>query len=399
MELTEVINKYKEWLIMEDTTPLKILLATALTKKSKNIRLYCILVGNSGSAKTDLINSLDDDGENTIKVLNIKPSALGSGRPTKNDKSLISKLVEKSENGIILLINELAPILNSSLDAQSRFFSALRTLSDGEIIVDSDVVHKEYKNLNVTIIGASTPDIYNKSTSKDLMGTREMYIQLKEEDKVKIKEKIKENLGKDKNKFMNELKKLVKEFLDSREFKENLEIFDEISDKIGLWAELVTKLRAPAEINANNGELINNIYPERNTRVREHFLSIFKALKGLDEKMNDEECLEIIKRLALSNCYPRRLNTLLFLIENYLYEEKGYTCRKVGISDNLRISKNSASGELNALFNLDLATKTEEETSYPDRPNIYFKANANNEIIKFLAKEMNIQLELEVVKI
>ena len=49
-------------------------------------------------------------------------------------------------NGIILLINELAPILNSSLDAQSRFFSALRTLSDGEIIVDSDVVHKEYKN-------------------------------------------------------------------------------------------------------------------------------------------------------------------------------------------------------------------------------------------------------------
>jgi hypothetical protein len=410
MEINDIINKMKEWWIIKNDKPLKVMIATALTRTIKGINLSLIIVGNSSSAKTDFINLLDDDGINTIKQIKIKPSSLGSGRVTKGNTALIEKLKERKD-GLIILIPEMASILNANQTTQDDILATFRSLLDGELVINSDTVNKHYKGLNVTMIGATTPDIFNMISHKEKMGSRELYLRLERISNAELFEMTCINSSKDKEKIVNEIKEDIENLLNNTPYNNNLELSSNVKEKLLKWSELTILLRCYANKNSNTGELLEKMYPEQISRLAHQFIILYRSLRSLE--LDEEEALECIKDLALSNCEERRLDILLNLLARHGQVEGrevllGFSSRTVG--NFLKVSKNTALGELNTLYHLGLVEKIEQGEEPYVRS--FFKANMKNEYIEFLRNELEEKLnkikidakimpseEIEVVKI
>ena len=139
------IKLWIKWLYIKNKNRVDLILAIYLSKQLKGTKLWLIIIGGSGGAKSELIKPLDDDGQTTYILQEMTPNTLISGNPVADD------LVAKIDNKVVMMY-DMAVILNLRKEDKGKVWAQLRELYDGNCRkeVGSGKKMKEYSDLNIT---------------------------------------------------------------------------------------------------------------------------------------------------------------------------------------------------------------------------------------------------------
>lgn len=345
VRLQDVYEVYEKWLHIEDTKRIDVVLATALTRGLEGTKLWLILIGASGDWKTEQLNALDDGGYMTKTLSRITPRTLVSGHPKVTD--LAPQLHNK-----LVLIPDFASLLKLSPQDKGLVWAQLRDLYDGYArAVSGSGKDSEYKNLDVTLIGASTPVIDTQILIHQDLGTRELL--WRTQGNVELKEllvKIDENEEVELDMRL-ELKKITQKFLNSIRYTP-IKLSDETKNKLFAYSEYIRLMRATAEFDIQSGDLINMVYPEEPTRIYKQLKRMYIALRSLDPDYPDERAFEIIEHLAESSSHQLRTKVFKVLIKNNRISTNT-------VAKKLKIGYKTAYKQLNTLWNLKIVDKHE----------------------------------------
>lgn len=189
--LKEIHKQINEYLYLEDNNIIDLLLATMLTRKQTQSKIWLIIISKSGDGKTALLNLLQTN--DTIIMKKITPNTLVNGR--KNKKAY-PDLAPTLKNKIILM-PEMAQIISLYPEAMKEVWAQLRDLYDGVAGKQSgDGTNIYYENLNITFIGCSTPAYDAKALINQNLGTRELIYRPKDKNETKLIQRITENTEK-----------------------------------------------------------------------------------------------------------------------------------------------------------------------------------------------------------
>src|SRR3989344_2875693 len=214
-DLENVYNTFNKWLSFEDTKRIDIMLATSLTREIKGTKIWIIFVGASGDWKSEMLNTLDDGGLNTYTIKKLTPRTIVTGNIAVGD--LAPKLKDK-----VILITDFASLITLPPNDKAQLWAQLRDLYDGVAGGDSGSGKSvKYKDLNVTLLGASTPAIDNQILHNQSLGQRELIYRVNEtKDREDLRNKLSENEEQEELMRM-ELRKAVQDFLLKKTFKRN----------------------------------------------------------------------------------------------------------------------------------------------------------------------------------
>lgn len=385
MELKSIHEKIRDYMYLESLDDLDITLATTLSRQQLRQKLWVILVGESGDAKSMLL-SLFDAGEDMKKILNLTSSALISGKKKNNHK------IEELRNKVIL-IPEFAEILSLPKDSKEAIFAQFRNIYDGECAkINGNGMDMKYEDLNITLIAGSTFAIKNQIILANVLGTRELLFCTHDKDDDKTLQFMMET--ENKRKLRDELRNDIKEFIKERKYEEK-ELPLEISKKLIAWSKLATYLRANALTNSK-GELLSDVHREKPTRIFNQLLVLYHSLKSLSSDYTDEKAMEIIRKCVFSSAHEIRAKVLVNMIVLHCVQE---TWNKREIAEYAKVHYNTCLGQLEALHNLGLLEKKgfpvldfNGTPSQEGRQYYRFSLVKGNDIIRFLAKELCVQL-------
>ena len=187
----------------------------------------------------------EDDEKTTRTFENMTSNALISGMEEDKDKQQINLIRNR-----IMLIPEMAEILSSHTENKAQLFALFRNIYDGTAGKNTGTgVNHRFDNLNVTMIAGAAPVAFdNQVMIHNDLGTREFYYRMDDKSNKVLLKRITKNTEdlffQDKK---NRLKGLLRGFIDSKEYQ-NIEINDEVLDRIYEWALITSKLRATANI-------------------------------------------------------------------------------------------------------------------------------------------------------
>lgn len=352
--LKEVLDVFKKWLYVDDTGFIEATLAVSITRLTEGTKLWLILVGPSGDGKTELLTTFDDDGKNTKIMRKITQNTLvhginplTGGKKTPPPLDLAPQLKNK-----IIIIPDMAQILKLDPKEKAQVWAQLRDLYDGCAGRQAGTgKNVDYKNLNITLIAASTPAIDSQILVHQDLGTRELiYRTGQNTDIKKIQQKAWDNEEKEKQ-MREELKTAVQIFLAKTEYK-SINISKEIQEKIETISNFIRYMRASAEIDSFTGDLLNDVIPEQPTRIQKQLKRFYLALKSLDDDYGDDRALAVLWHIANSSANQNRIKVFDNLIENTEMTTKQ-------LSKSMKIGWKTVKRELNVLWSLNIVERME----------------------------------------
>jgi hypothetical protein len=167
--LNDVRRKFKEYLYLNDTDMLEVMLATVLSNRISGTPIWMVFCGASGDKKSTTL--LSSEGiDNVIKLDQLTKNTFATGK--KDTWDLGSVLVNSSN---ILMLVDLASVSSKNVDEKKEIFAQMRNLYDGTIYkaTGSGVV-KEYENCHVTLIAGTTPHLKKEYLIHQQLGSREL---------------------------------------------------------------------------------------------------------------------------------------------------------------------------------------------------------------------------------
>lgn len=373
ISLKEVYDTYKKWIYVENLRRIDIGLAIRLIADIYGTRVWLIIVGASGDWKTEQVMALENPTKTKI-IRNFTSKTLVNGNPRTPDLAPLLK-------NMTILISDMSQILKLNPNEKAEVWAQLRDLYDGYAGKQSGMGKDvEYKDLNITLIGASTPTIDKQILIHQDLGTRELIWRTEKTEKTKIMDMVLEN-EKAEAQMRVELNNITNDFLKDRKYNKNIEIPDNIITELKFQSLLLTYLRAPAESDNFTGELLGDVYPEQPSRILKQLKRIYIALKSLDDDYPDDYAIDIIKHLVKSSSIKIRNDIIELLIKDN--EDEKSTNK---IAEDLKIGFKTAFKELNALWNLGMIERksVEETRGYKIIEICNWKPNKSNSLIKDL---------------
>lgn len=393
-ELIKIKNKIKDLYYLKDDSILDLLLAVALSRGQKNGRIWLILVGNSSAGKTSLLELLNDR-EHAYTLGKITPNTLISGKPNKDKYPDLAPQLDNK----LTLIPEYNEILTLPTEAKSEIFGQFRSLYDGKISRNVAGGRYEYK-VNTCMIGCATHKLDSQILMHNDLGTRDLIYRTDSNDSEELINKVYENMYDESfDDKKEETKKAVCEFIRKTKFKEiKIEQGTEIWNRLIFWTDVARFLRVSVASDNNTGDLLDTPHIEERPRIFMQFLTLYKALKSLDENYSDEEAFSIIRKIALDSCNQKRVKIILDLMAHNYTNKTELSLREV--SKLLNISKKVVNKELQILEHFDIV-KNNETPIYEEREQYKFgySINTNHWLVQFLSKEMNVPISLEIENI
>lgn len=309
-----------------------------------------IIVGPSGSIKTELLRQLGEDENQFIyPISTITEHTLASGLPDNED--LAPRL-----RGRTLVIKDLTSILSKRDDIVGLIFADIRELTDGYIQKEfGSGAKKRHKGLHSSILAASTPAIERYQSLFNLLGSRILLVR-PANDKLIARQRSWLNQKSLKIKGLRaELNKEMFGFVCSEIARleanpdEYKQLSDENAEKIGVWCDTLAILRTYIERDRHH----NVVYypePEYATRLVNSICKITQVHAFLyREDPNDPKQLAIACRLVYDNIPSLRLRVL-----PYLSMDKTTSSR---VSEAANVSTNIARNTLEDLYTLGICDK------------------------------------------
>ena len=376
--LDDVYKTFKEWMYIEDTDPIDLVLATALSSQKKGTPVWMILVGASSGGKSQFIRALSDI-PNSMLQDDITPNTLASGARIKGKKveDLGMKLEGKST---IVLTSDLASLTSQNKDEKRKIWAKFRELFDGYIKRGTgNGVFIDYKDCHVTWIFGATPTIRSEVLIYAQLGTRELMYELKLPENIDdlIMEKAWDNEDYE-ERMKKEMKSVVRKFYKSHTYKEKIEVPDSMKRFIKNEAKRLEYMRASAPTDMKTGELITNISVAKPHRAMKQLKKIYIALKSLSDNYPDVRAARIIRQVVDSTSDPVR-NAMMYLHEDN--PEMEFTVSKY--HSKLRLGTRTVKRQAMALWNMGyliredremiVAGKQREVPHFRKNPSIGFK--------------------------
>ena len=345
--LQDVYNTVKQYLYINDTNRIDLILATALSNQLDGTPIWMFIVGSSGDWKSAFTRGLEGL-PNVIKVDQLTKNTLATGM--KDAWDLGKDLQNKSS---ILLFPDLASLTSMNGDEKNIIWAQFRNLYDGFILKSTGGgVKKQYENCHVTLIACTTPAIRDEILVHAQLGTREL---LYDTEADAVDDDLKMDMAWENEQYeeqmQQDIKNIVHMFIKGHEIKD-IEITDDLKQFFKKEAKRLKILRASGAIDRRNRELINPLSPEVPTRVIKQFKRIYIALKSLDKDYPDEKCKEIISRIVDSSGNKVRQQIMDFLRKN---PDRRY--KIIEVHKNTRIGRSACKSQLEMLWNLDVISK------------------------------------------
>ena len=348
-ELHSIISK---WLHIIDPNRIDVQLATAISVYSDETPLWIFLVGRSGMTKTELINAMSELPY--VKIINeVTPKTFVSGKKAASD--LGQRL---NHNYHLLIFKDLAGLLTINKDEKRAIWGQLRTLFDGDLYkMTGDGVDKAYESCRCNIFACVTSAIKEEYSIHQQLGTRELLYELPiDEDKDEQQtRKALENLPLQKQ-MRREIKEAMQGFLQTREYKKDIEIPQEIIDFLIEQCDILKIMRATAPIDWRTGELMGFAEMELPTRLIQQFAVLYKSLRSLDDDYPDCKFKEIIQRIVKSSGHAVR-HILYYMLQKQT--DHWFSLKE--LEKKTRLAPLTIKAQLEILRNLDIVEKEVRE--------------------------------------
>lgn len=377
--LNDVYTIYQKWISIQNTIRIDIGLALRLISRIHGTKVWLIIVGPSGDWKTEQLIALTDGEKETKVIHQMSSKTLVNGF---KDKKKYPDLAPKLDNKM-LMIYDMAQLLKLHPNEKAEVWAQLRDLYDGFAGKQSGQgLDISYKDLNVTLIGASTPAIDTQLLIHQDLGTRELIWRCYNAEKVGLAGKAWDNEPFEEL-MREELKEVTNNFLRGANYDTEMVITPEVKDFLEKQAIKLAYLRATAQTDSYSGELLNDVTPERPTRVLKQLKRVYIALKCLSWDYSDSRAYDVIKHLVSSSGNPLR-----YTIINLL--NKSGTVNTNKVAEKLKVGYKTAYRELNLLWNLGVIHRDMVEEarggriiefhSWSINPDNYFIQNCMDEV-------------------
>jgi len=298
VSFSELLSVYKKLFSVSDTNLLEIILSHYISHKlERQNPVWLFIVAPSSFGKTFHIKPFEDFPE--VYLLNrITSRTLVSGQKNEVDEVVYM-------NGKLVLVPDFSQFLCLHPQEKQMIWSQFRDLYDGYAVNKyGSGKRTEYKDLYVSLLACTTPDIDNQITLFQQLGTRHIFYRAdywisKDFDYLLD--------NKDAKYILDQYRNTLKMFFDTNSFDcDNLPGLNrETLSYVKRLAEFVSVFRAEVHADAYTGEPIGFTYPEDPDRIfnmlKKMLISYLIVSGGQLERGK-----KLIKEIAMSCIDERR---------------------------------------------------------------------------------------------
>lgn len=312
MTIEQIEQTFREWLHIEDTTALRIVLATVIINMCPTDPLWLFIIAPPSSLKTEILNSLRDI-EKIYPLSSFTPRTLLSGFGSQDNvkDSLLFKLTGK-----IVTLKDFTTVISMRQEDKAEILSQLREVYDGyyvRAVGTNKVLVWEGK---VGFIGAVTPIIDSHYAIYQALGERFIQYRLPPQDGVEASMMAMSNTGKE-NEMRSYLRKQIKTFimeLAGKEIDPDVIISRDYRLKLAHLASFCVKARSGVVRDKTSKEILYAPEPEAPPRFAKQLqlLSLGLTLVNKKETFGEDE-YAIVFRVAMDSLQKNRIKIVRLL--------------------------------------------------------------------------------------
>ena len=298
----EVYDRFTKWLEMKSTDALDVLYGTVIANRLTSNPVWMFFVGSSGTAKTELVQSLDECPE-VIHMSSITPNTLISGSGAGgSDPSLIPKL-----DGKVFTIKDFTTIIQMAEQAQAAIMSQFRDGYDGTCAKGFGTGAIRYYKSKFGFISAVTQAIEQLLEGGTALGERFLSYKMEErkkfDDVLPVLERVWEHAVTGSNDSMRAELKATSEEVLNYDFGNKVLIPRDIQNKAMAMAYWVSQMRGTVTRSTTfKKEITHRPYIELPTRLVSQFATLLMGIGLFRRKLEiDMEEFKIIKHIGLSS--------------------------------------------------------------------------------------------------
>jgi len=302
---------FEKWLYLPDDAPLRFILCAVIANKLPGDAFWAFLVAPSGSAKTELLNSIT--GLDFVRPLDmITTNTFLSGKQRKDPNA---SLLLRVPNGTIFVMRDFTSVLEMHTERRAEIFAQLRKIYDGHLTKctgeggESAELHWEGK---VGLIAGVTPAIESYRAFANTLGERFLYYYLPVSDRNAAAQRAlgnRENL----RAMREELRQAVKGFLESLNIPDHVELPQAMQAWIVHVADFVSVARTGVSRDhySSTREILDLPDPEVPTRLAQQLGALACAHAVLfGRACVTQDDLDLVAQTALA-CIPTRRRLII----------------------------------------------------------------------------------------
>jgi hypothetical protein len=311
--LAEVLKTFQKWLYLPDASALKVTLGAVAANLMPGDPLWLLLVGATGSGKTEMLDPLMDL-HHTHAVGTLTEAALLSGSPRRERAADASGgLLRAIGDFGFLVLKDFTTVLSMGGEIRGPLLAALREIHDGHwtrhVGVDGGRV-LEWRG-KCALIGGCTPAIDQHHALMAIMGERFLLFRLPHMDEQEQACRAMQHVSHEQV-MRRELRESVAGLfrsirLESREFNEAART------RMAALATFVAHARSAVERDRYHREIELIPASEMPGRLARTLRCLFQGLQNIG--VPDDECWTLSSQVAL-DCIPDvRRKVLAYLVQ------------------------------------------------------------------------------------
>ena len=346
-------DEIRKHLYIHDEEALDIVLATAAANFVDGDPVWLLLVGPSGGGKTELLNTFIGSNHCCSISKFTKNTLLSGYTNLAPGNDLLFKIKNK-----LVVIKDLAPILEMGKDEQREIFSDLRDAYDGYVSKSWGTGQTTTWQGKFGLIAAATNAIDQRSKLFGELGERFIRVNLRTDSKAQTGFAM-DRIGSE-ERFRAKLKELGKDFLDHFKIVSLTQSPVAPPDVIGRISKLgilTAQLRTPViRNNSKQIEVLPN--PEVGTRLSKQLMRLAQSTAMLYEspKIDGKADYRLALRVAVDSIPRKRLNLISSLL--------GGETSASRISEVTSIPNSTVQYELEDLRVLGLVNKSSQNSTW-----------------------------------
>lgn len=323
--IRDITDKFQEVYYLPDPTPLRMVIAAALSPYMEGSPVWLMMVASSGSGKTELLKTLKEI-KNCVFISNMTENTLLSGSRAPNakgrgEKKEVSLLHRIPRFGSCLVWPEFNTLLDERSEKKAAILSQLRSVFDGQLLKVTGLGDELSWNGKLGLIGACTEKFFNEMEYLDAAGPRFTIYTLPplndEESRLRLeKVKLNEHLF---EKTMHKIQDMVKDFMD-RKVNEGIEPYLEVPKEFDNSINLIAAMLGVSltSVIRNFKGVITDVYDKTDgTRFYRSGRKLAQAMMVLEEDriLQEDDEKAIIKMMF--DTIPRRRHRVLTIASQY----------------------------------------------------------------------------------
>lgn len=301
---------YRKWFgETYDLDVLDLVLVTAAVLQLDGDQIWLLLVGGSGSGKTESINSLEAAGAVMASSISSEGALLSATSKREQSDNATGGLLRSIGDQGVLVLKDFTTILSMGNDARNQVLAALREIYDGRWTrnVGTDGGQTLVWEGRLILIGGVTTAWDSAHSVVSEMGDRFLTVRLDSKTgRLETSRQAMSNVG-DEISMRKELAACVRAALEINP-KADLTIHDHEVEILIRAADLVTLART-AVMRDRMGNVTDAHAPEAPTRFVKQLTQVIRGALALD--MSREHALHLALRVARDSMPPMRLACLL----------------------------------------------------------------------------------------